>query len=661
MNEVKKKKWCIEPECNDAEKTMQQCMNTNAILSKLLVNRGITTEEAARSFLYDGISELEDPFSLKDMDKAIHRIEEALEKREKIVIYGDYDVDGITATSLLYRFFRKLEANVSYYIPERQSEGYGLNEEALEHLIQEGTDLIITVDCGISSADLVEAVKDRVSMIITDHHNAPEIIPPAYAVVNPKQADCPYADKNLSGVGVAFKLCQALWQKKYGKTYNEDLDIVALGTVADVVPLVGENRILVREGLKKINNCPQLGIDRLCIVAGLEGKEITTGHVGFTLAPRLNAAGRVAHATEGVRLLVTDDFDEAEEIALFLQETNAQRQAIERDILEQAIANVEEQGDKADKVLVVAGEEWHQGVIGIVASRLVEKYYKPTLVLSIHDGIGKGSCRSIDGFDMYEALSYAKDLLIQFGGHKQAAGFSIEEEKIPLLRERLTQYCQEHLTAEDYIPVVHIDAAVEGKQITLPHVKELSLLEPYGMGNPTPVFCVKEAKVTNVRLMGAEKNHVKFTLDCGGTQLDAISWFGRDYAQEIENDTVVKAAFTLSINEWQGQEMPQLMLQDIQPLYEKKITLTEEKLRNGYLMIKRLFRQEKERKADIETDILRRDFPDFSTMEMLLAVEVFKELGIIETIKEDDVEYYGWRQIRDKLDLCTSLTFIKYS
>ena len=315
VKKQKGKRWNIAKNQDEVESELTSGLAVHPVVSHLLANRGITTVAEGQTFLYSTMDDLLDPFMLKGMTEAVSEIERVLEMNGSIVIYGDYDVDGITATSLMYRFFSRIGANVSYYIPERQSEGYGLNLEALEYLISQHVDLIISVDCGISSYDIVEAVRDRVSMIITDHHTSPPQIPRATAVVNHKQPGCPYTDKNLSGVGVAFKVCQALWKRRTGEDYREDLDIVALGTVADVVPLVGENRIIVREGLRKMTESPNLGIQALVEVAGLTGKVLSAGHIGFTLAPRLNAAGRVTHATRAVELLITRDQQEAMEIA----------------------------------------------------------------------------------------------------------------------------------------------------------------------------------------------------------------------------------------------------------------------------------------------------------------------------------------------------------
>ena len=658
---IKKKRWRLCKGDQEKENILIRELGVNPIVAKLMVNRHIDVDEG-RQFLQGTLSDLLDPFTLKDMDVAVSLVLETIESHKPIVIYGDYDVDGITATSVLYRLLKKLGADVTYYIPERQSEGYGLNLEALEHLIERGTALVITVDCGISSYDIVEAVRDRIDMIITDHHTAPDMIPRAKAVINHKQKDCPYKDKNLSGVGVAFKLCQALWLTKHGEWYLDDLDIVALGTVADVVPLVGENRIIVKSGLEKMNREPNLGIKKLIDVAGLHERTITSGHIGFTLAPRLNAAGRVTHATRAVELLVTDDEDIVEAIAEELNETNRERQELERNIHELARVDVANQGHKADYVTIVAGEEWHPGVIGIVASRLVEEFYKPTLVISIHDGVGKGSCRSIDGFNIYDALKSCEDILLQFGGHAAAAGFSIDANRIDELRERLTKYCKAVITDEEYIPVVAIDAELPVDDIDVDIIDRVSDLEPYGMANSTPVFAIMEATVQDIMLMGQLKNHCKIIFETSNGTLDAIAWNRPDLFKFIFVGTVVKVAFSLQKNEWQGMVSPQLMIQAIEPLTEEPIKLSTEGLRQMYVIIKQSMRGRSQSVYNVEQDILRRKPPDQNNRSALTSIDVFKELGIVEEYTSDDGQLMlRWNAIEGKLDLVTSVTFLTYS
>ena len=656
------KRWSIEPDHSQEELQLAAELKVSPIVAKLLINRGLGDPHKARQFLAADMESLLSPWDLKGMREAVACVTKTMEEGGSIVVYGDYDVDGITATSIVYRFLKRCGASVSYYIPERQSEGYGLNLEALEGLIAKGTDLVITVDCGISSYDIVEAVRDRLALVITDHHEAPSLIPRAVAVVDHKQPNCPYPDKNLAGVGVAYKLCQAIWQERTGEVYQADLDIVALGTVADVVPLVGENRILVKAGLSKMQVQPNRGIEALIDVAGLKDRKITAGHIGFTLAPRLNAAGRVAHATRAVELLTTPSQEEAYEIAEELQETNLERQTLERDIHEMARQDVLKQGSDADYVVVVGGQDWHPGVIGIVASRLVEEFYKPTLVISIKDGIGKGSCRSIDNCNIYEALQSAEDLLIQFGGHQAAAGFSIKEDKIPALRDRLTQYCKEHLSETDYLPIVDIDSQVAIDDIDVPLIEEIETLEPYGMSNPTPVLALEEATISDLFLMGQQKKHAKVLLEREDSTIDAIAWNRPDLHASFFPGDQVKVAFTVQKNEWNGHVSPQLMIQDMALLEGRSLTLTKEGLRAMYTYVRNLLKGGSMPKFRLETELIRRR-PEGQTMpEAMASLEVFKELNLlVEETTEEGLESYRWQPAQGQLHLETSITFMKYS
>ena len=656
------KRWSIEPDHSQEEVQLAAELKVSPIVAKLLINRGLGDPHKARQFLVADMESLLSPWDLKGMREAVACVTKTMDEGGSIVVYGDYDVDGITATSVVYRFLKRCGASVSYYIPERQSEGYGLNLEALEGLIAKGTDLVITVDCGISSYDIVEAVRDRLALVITDHHEAPALIPRAVAVVDHKQPNCPYPDKNLAGVGVAYKLCQAIWQERTGEVYQADLDIVALGTVADVVPLVGENRILVKAGLSKMQLQPNRGMEALINVAGLKDRKITAGHIGYTLAPRLNAAGRVAHATRAVELLTTPSQEEAYEIAEELQETNLERQALERDIHEMARQDVLKQGPDADYVVVVGGQDWHPGVIGIVASRLVEEFYKPTLVISIKDGIGKGSCRSIDNCNIYEALQSAEDLLIQFGGHQAAAGFSIKEDKIPALRERLAQYCKEHLAETDYLPIVDIDSQVAIDDIDVPLIEEIETLEPYGMANPTPVLALEEATISDLFLMGQQKKHAKVLLEREDSTIDAIAWNRPDLHASFFPGDRVKVAFTVQKNEWNGHVSPQLMIQDMALLEGRSLTLTKEGLRAMYTYVRNLLKGGSMPKFRLETELIRRR-PEGQTMPVAMAsLEVFKELNLLgEETTEEGLESYRWQPAQGQLHLETSITFMKYS
>ncbi len=657
-----KNRWQIRSAEESKIKYLAEKWQVSELIAHLLVNRGMETVEAGNHFLHDTPEDMGDPFLMKGMKEAAERIGQALDRKESIVIYGDYDVDGISSTSLLWRFFKRLGAEVRFYIPERQSEGYGLNREALEQLIREKTDLVITVDCGISSYDDVAAVRGRLDIIVTDHHEVPEQIPPAVAVVNPKQPGCLYPHKQLAGVGVAYKLCQALWRVRRGGLYTEDMEIAALGTVADVVPLLDENRIIVKYGLRDMQKTANKGLAALIEVAGLSDKKINAGHIGFTLAPRLNAAGRVSHAGEGVRLLTTEDWDEAMEIAESLNETNSERQQIERSIIEAVEETLQRRDIQQEKVLVVAGQDWHSGVIGIVASRMVDKYYRPTLIISVHDGIGKGSCRSIDAFDMHGALAYASDLLIQFGGHHQAAGFSIEQDKIPLLQERLTEYAERYLTAADYIPMLHIEGKVPLSSVTLPLIEELEVMEPCGRENPEALFVAEQVEITSIHRIGKDHNHVKIQAAADGAEIEGVGWHMGDYTDYIFAGDRVNLAFKMKINEFRDVVKPQLILEDIHMKQQQDIRIDRELLIHIYQQLRYILDTGEELPMyRLEQDLLFRLGANVSKACLITGLHVFREIGLLLVYDRDGQRFCRLMTVAGKLDLTTSVTFLQHS
>lgn len=561
-----RKAWRLLPVKPELASELSRKLNISAFIAQALINRGVTDETAATEFLQAGTEGITDPYLLKDMHTAVTRIMQAIEQREKITVYGDYDVDGITACAIVYKTLIRLGADVAYYIPDRQNEGYGLNDAALLQLIGTGTKLVITVDCGVSAVKEVNAVAGRLDIVITDHHQPPVELPAATAIINPKQPACSYPEKNLAGVGVAFKLCQALWQGCNGldSKFYDYLDIVAIGTIADIVPLTGENRVLVKIGLRQLAATENTGITALLSVCGLAGKPVDSGSVGFVIAPRLNAAGRVSQAAAGVELLITDDPAKACELASLLDEENAARQAIEKTILAKAEEQLATMDIEQAKVLVLAGEEWHSGVIGIVASRLVERYYKPVVMISLREGYGKGSCRSIPAFDMYEALTQCSDLLTQFGGHRQAAGLTIPAENITGLRERLTAVATASLSAADYIPVLKIDSCVPLAEITAAFMEQLTCLEPYGFGNPSPVFACRNIPLGEKRLVGQQGRHLKLKLKQDSVN-DVIAWNLGELADSLGCNHNIDLVFVPKYNEWQGQKKLQLTAHDVRP------------------------------------------------------------------------------------------------
>lgn len=540
-------------------------LGISEITAQILFNREITEVECAKKFLLCEISDIGDPFRLKDMEKAIQRIIAAIQNKQKITIYGDYDVDGITATALVFRVLIGLGAVVDYYIPERQSEGYGLNLTALANLQSAGTELLITVDCGISAITEVSSSKAGLDIIITDHHEPPEALPPAFAIINPKQADCTYPEKQLAGVGVAFKLCQALLSE-----VNEDinrytglLELVAIGTVADIVALSGENRIFVKQGLREIKTTKLLGLKTLLQKCNIIQGAIDTYTIGFIIAPRLNAVGRLSHAKAGVELLTTADIVRAEKLAELLNAENNDRQLIEKKIYKSAVNLIEATKAQEDKVIVLASEDWHSGVIGIVAARILERYYRPVILLTIKAGIAKGSCRSIPGFDIFRALGKCQDLLLQFGGHKAAAGLSLEIEQIPAFKQKINNIAKAELSPNDYIPVLAIDALVALDEINAGFIEQLACLEPYGMGNPKPVFACRNVSIAEIRPIGDGQKHLKMKIACTNGTFDAVAWNYGEIAGALTAAKDVDLAFLPEYNEWQGRRNIQLRAKDL--------------------------------------------------------------------------------------------------
>jgi len=533
------------------------------LVSKLLVIRGINTPDKVHNFLQPGPERFHDPFLLDGMEKSVHRIRLAIERKEAICIYGDYDADGVSSTSLMFHLLKQLGAVFDYYVPNRFTEGYGLNNEALSRLQQDGFRLIITVDTGISAVEQVEHAKRLgLDVIVTDHHEPPAVLPDAYAVVNPKKPACSYPFDMLAGVGVAFKLGHAL----LGEPPLHLVDLAAVGTIADLVPLVDENRILAKLGLSRLNRTESIGLKALIRVSGLSDTEISAGHVGFALGPRLNAGGRLETAEAAVKLLTTDDQAEAEACAKTLDDLNRERQELVQNITQEAAEIVRQQDLLANsQVLVLAREGWNVGVVGIVASRLVEMFYRPTLVLGIdpETGMAKGSARSIAGFDMYEALTSCRDLLPHYGGHTMAAGMTLPVENLAPLRDRLNAFAREHLSPEDYIPLTHVDVEMEMDNISLEAVSQLEQLAPYGMGNPTPLILLRDVQATGIRVIGRDENHLKCTLVGQGSSLDAIGFQWAHVTRHVTPKANYEVVGELSVNEWNGIRKPQLIIRDL--------------------------------------------------------------------------------------------------
>lgn len=538
------------------------------LIANILLNRGIDSSDF-KVFLSKSKQGILNPMTMLDMDKAVDRIDKAVKSNEKIAIYGDYDVDGITSTSLLYGFLKELGADVRYYIPDRKDEGYGINIMAVNKLIKEGVNLLITVDCGITAIGEIEFAKlQGMDVIVTDHHTCKERIPTAaVAVLNPKREHDEYEFDALAGVGVAFKLVLALSMHmgmNTGEVFDRYVELAAIGTIADVVPLTSENRVIVEKGLAILQNPTRCGIKALLEVAGVEDKKVTPATVAFALAPRINAAGRLSTATTAVELLLSTDKKRATEIAKELDASNKERQQTELDIHREAIEMIEADKDFDKKRVIVLGKEgWHNGVIGIVASRLVELYHRPCILISFDNGVGKGSGRSVGNFNLFNALSACEEMLTNFGGHAVAAGLGINEDKLSEFDSMINKYAKDNLTDEDLVPIVKIDCVLGGQNLNIATANLLSSLEPYGMGNETPVFAVKNTEVLSVSAVGAEKKHLRMQVSKDGVRINAIGFGMGEFVDILKPGDCVHLATKLDINNYQGNETAQLVLSDI--------------------------------------------------------------------------------------------------
>lgn len=573
-----KYKWIYNPvDKNLLEETACR-YNMPKPVAELMLKKGISSPDDIETFFNGSLKALRNPFEISDMEKAAERIAKAVMNHERICIYGDYDVDGVTATALMYIFLMQCGANVSYYIPNRLEEGYGLNKEAVKEIAARKTNLIITVDCGISATqEVLEASMQGMDIIITDHHQPSKELPvAAYAIVNPMREDDTYPNKTLAGVGVAFKTVMAIRfvLKKYDFFKQEVpnirnlLDIVALGTIADVMPLVDENRIFVRHGLELMSGeNVRIGIDELkkTVESLAVSKKMKTSNIGFQLAPRINAVGRMASSDKSLKLLVTQNRNEAKQLALELDNENKYRQMIERDILQQTYDLIEKNRYAELRAgLVIASDNWHPGVIGIVASRVVDKYFKPTVVLTEDNGIYKGSARSIPGFHLYEGLSSLSDILISFGGHKYAAGVKLEKKNLEEFRNRFDEVVKYSLKEEDFIPEIYIDAEIDSKDITNEIMQWLEKLEPYGHGNKEPVFFMRNVFKYQVEsFVGKDLNHLKCFFEKNGLIFDAIGFNMKEYKSLMAENDKFDILFSLVHNIWKNTKTIQLNLKDI--------------------------------------------------------------------------------------------------
>ena len=563
---MKMKRWVTAKPNLETVRSLARSCGFTPLAAAALCARGIDTPEAARAFLETDPAKLHDPMLLPDMAKARDTIRRAIEQGKKIAVFGDYDVDGVTSTCVMTRVLRSLGADVRHYIPDRLSEGYGLSMGAMDRLAQDGIGLIVTVDSGVSAFEEIARARELgMEVVVTDHHECREELPDANAVVNPKRADSTYPFAELAGVGVAFKLaCAMAGDGQQRAVLEQYADLVALGTVADVMPLIGENRIIVAAGLRRMAETQNVGLSMLLHESGQQGKRLTASTISFILAPRINAAGRLGHADMAAELFLTDDPRRAQTLAMALCEQNKQRQATENQILEQALQKLRREYDPLeDQVIVLAGEEWHHGVIGIVSSRICDRYACPTVLIALEDGIGKGSGRSVKGFNLYEALCDSAPLLERFGGHELAAGLTIREENIQQFRENMEAWAREHVNPRELMPILHIDCPIAPEFISTEATRGLDVLEPFGMGNPQPVFSMCDLLVEEITPISSDR-HVRLTLSKDGQTYTAMLFGTGQGGCGFAQGNYVDAAFCLEINEYRGRCSVQLVIRDIQ-------------------------------------------------------------------------------------------------
>jgi single-stranded-DNA-specific exonuclease len=565
-----KKKWTLkDPPEKSKILALADSLNISTILANLLIQRGVTNFFEAKVYFRPDLDTIHDPYLMSDMEKAANRVISALTNNERICVYGDYDVDGTCSASLMYLFLKELGANVYVYIPNRLTEGYGLSRDGIDNVKNDNVNLIITVDCGITAVDEVAYANTYgIDTIICDHHQPKEQLPNAYAILDPLKPGCNYPFKYLSGAGVAFKLARAV-ADRFGKKEMvfKYLDLVALAGAADIVPLVDENRILVRAGIEQINENPRPGIKALIKTAKMELGNLSAGQIVFTIAPRINAVGRLGDAYRAVELFNADNYEDAERLAKVLEHENLERRKIDEVTFSHALELIDHIKDFNNSLgIVLHHDNWHPGVVGIVASRLVEKFYRPAIMLTTIDGVAKGSARSITGFDIYEALEECKDLLIQFGGHKAAAGLELPIDKIDEFRIRFNSFLSRSLNEEDIIPEIKIDAKISLSEITPKFVRVLEQFAPFGPGNMRPVFLSENVKiVTAPKIVGS--NHFVTTFCQNGTDkvFDAIGFNLGKFVSDFENNNnnLVDIVFTIEKIVRDGRTYPQIRVKDI--------------------------------------------------------------------------------------------------
>lgn len=565
-------KWKVnESGDKNLEKLFSETLGVHPIVSQILMSRGIRNLEAARRYLRPSLHDLHSPFLMKDMKKAVNRLLTAIREKENILIYGDYDADGITSVVILYKFIKEITPRIDYYIPDRVEEGYGLKHPVIEKFKEDDIHLIITVDCGISDVEQIAYANTLgIDTIVLDHHEVSGPLPPAVASINPNREDCTFPFRGLAGVGIAFNFLIALrsmlskkgfWQDNHYPNLKAYLDIVALGTIGDVVPLVDENRIFSKIGLELITEGKRPGIKALKEISNVDNQVIDSFKASFSLIPRINAAGRIASSSDAVKLLLTDNLDEARILAERLDAYNRQRQTMEKKILAEILDMINANPEMEEHpVLIFASEKWHPGVVGIVASRLVEIYNRPALVISINNGIGKGSGRSTAGFNLYQGISQCADILLSYGGHYHAVGITIAEPDIATFSLRLNEIAQTSLSCTELVTQTTADSLCRISDITLELIQQIEMLAPFGSHNPEPLLYARDVTINAPVVVGG--NHLKMCVKSNGVSLDSI-WFNMaKYLPEMF-DTRLDIVFTPQINNWNGNQEIQLKIKDV--------------------------------------------------------------------------------------------------
>lgn len=564
--------WNLKKQGDPNEiKHLSAALNVNMTIARLLVQRGIKTFNDAKAFFRPRLSDLHDPFLMKDMDKAVERLELAIKRQEKILIYGDYDVDGTTSVALMYLFLKSRISHLEYYIPNRYSEGYGISPRSIDFAVENGFSLVIALDCGIKAVEKITHAKERgLDFIICDHHNPDETVPPAVAVLDPKQPDCNYPYKELSGCGVGFKLLQAYCQKNQIELEEiyDLLDLVVVSIASDIVPITGENRVLAYYGLKKLNSNPGMGLQTIINLAGINGSDITISDIVFKIGPRLNASGRIEHGKKSVQILVSIDEDKSDILGEEIDSFNEIRKTLDRDITQDALDMIEKDPAMKDmNSTVLYNRDWHKGVVGIVASRVTEQYYRPTIILTESNGLATGSARSVKDFDLYEAIGQCSDLLESYGGHMYAAGLTLRIENIPEFRRRFEEIVTSQINDFSQVQTIDADAKITLSEITPRFYRILKQFAPFGPHNSTPVFITEDVfDAGTSRLVGKSQEHLKLDLvepDVNSGIFQGIAFNQSDKFDLITSGLPFDVCYSITENEYRGKKNLQLFIRDI--------------------------------------------------------------------------------------------------